>query len=77
MAACSEDYLCGDDFNAVLAIFRSSDYGRNASEAVEKITYIKKIITNAPCALHIPQNISSKAKKQLKDILKFLQKKMQ
>ena len=42
MAACSEDYLCGDDFNAVLAIFRSSDYGRNASEAVEKITIHKK-----------------------------------
>ena len=32
MAACSEDFLCEDDFDAVLAIFRSYPYGANASE---------------------------------------------
>ena len=37
MAACREDFLCGDDFDAVLAIYRSYRYGANASEAVQKI----------------------------------------
>ena len=36
-AACSEGFLCGDDFDAALAIFRSYFYNANASEAVEKI----------------------------------------
>ena len=42
MAACSEDFLCGDDFDAVLAIFRSYGYGANAAEAVEKIVTDEK-----------------------------------
>ena len=37
MAACSEDFLCGNDFDAVSAIFRSYRYGANAPETVEKI----------------------------------------
>ena len=32
MAACSEDFFCGDDFDAFLAIFCS--YGYGANEAV-------------------------------------------
>ena len=42
MAAGSEDFLCGDDFVSVLAIFRSGWYGANASEAVEKIATEEK-----------------------------------
>ena len=38
MIACSEDFHCGDDFDAVLALFRSSGYGENISEVVGKIT---------------------------------------
>ena len=34
MAACSEDFPCGDDFDAASVIFRSYE---NASKAVEKI----------------------------------------
>ena len=37
MAAFSDDFLCGNDFEAVLAIFCCHGYGANASEAVEKI----------------------------------------
>ena len=37
MAPCIENFLCGDDFDAVLANFRSYRYGANAFEAVEKI----------------------------------------
>ena len=37
MAACSEDFLFGVDFDAALAIFRSYCYSANASEAVEKV----------------------------------------
>ena len=32
----NEDFLCGDDFEAVLAIFCCYDYGPNASEAVSR-----------------------------------------
>ena len=39
MAACSEDFLCGDDFNAGSVIFR---YYENASKAVEKIATNEK-----------------------------------
>ena len=42
MAACSEDFLCEDDFNAALAIFRSYGYSANASVAVEKIATDEK-----------------------------------
>ena len=42
MVACSEDFLSGDDFDAVLTIFRFYGYGANASEAVEKIAADKK-----------------------------------
>ena len=37
MAASDEDFLCGDDFEAVLTTFCCYDYGANSSEAVEKI----------------------------------------
>ena len=42
MAACSEDFYCGDDFDVVLAIFRSYSWGANASEAVRKISSDEK-----------------------------------
>ena len=42
MAACSENFPHGDDFDDVLAIFRSYRYGANASEAVENITLDEK-----------------------------------
>ena len=41
-AACSENFFCGDDFDAALAIFCSYHYGENASEGVEKITADEK-----------------------------------
>ena len=37
MAACCDNFHCGDDFDAVLVIFCSSFYGANDYEAVEKI----------------------------------------
>ena len=37
MATCSEDFLCGDDFDDALAIFRFNCYSVSASKAVEKI----------------------------------------
>lgn len=37
-AVCNEDFLCEDNFDAVLAIFRSYGYGTSASEAVEKMS---------------------------------------
>ena len=49
MAACSENFLCGNDFVAVLAIFHPCWYGANASETVEKIATDEKDYTNAPC----------------------------
>ena len=42
MAACSEDFLCWDDFDTVLAIFCSYRYGANISEAAEKIAITGK-----------------------------------
>ena len=36
MGASIDKFLCGDDFDAALAVFRSCDYGASASEAVEK-----------------------------------------
>ena len=42
MAVYREDFLFGDDFDAVLAIFRSYRYGVSASEAVEKIVIDEK-----------------------------------
>ena len=42
MATWSEDFLCGDNSDAVLAIFRSHRYDANASEAVEKSTVDEK-----------------------------------
>ena len=40
--ACSKDFLCGYDFDDVLAIFCSYRYSVNASEAVEKIATDEK-----------------------------------
>ena len=37
MAAFSEDFLSGDDFETALATFCCYDYGANSSNAVEKI----------------------------------------
>ena len=42
MAFYSKDLLCGDDFDAVLAIYRSYRCSANASEAVKKIAIGKK-----------------------------------
>ena len=42
MAAWSGDFLCGDDFDAVLAIFRSYRHSGNACEAVENIATDEK-----------------------------------
>ena len=42
MAFYSEDLLCGGDFYAVLAIYRSYHCGANASEAVKKIAIGEK-----------------------------------
>ena len=41
MAACNEDFLCGDNFDVVLAIFLCYGYGEN-TEAVGKITTDEK-----------------------------------
>ena len=38
MAAFTEKFLSGDEFEAVLAIFCCYEYGTNATETVEKIT---------------------------------------
>ena len=37
IAACSEDFCCEDNFDAVLVIFCSENYGENTSQAVHKI----------------------------------------
>ena len=42
MTACSEIFFCVDDFDAVLAIFRTYDHDGNASKAVEKIATDEK-----------------------------------
>ena len=42
MAACSKDFLCGDESVAVSAICRSYSYGPNSSERVEKIVIDEK-----------------------------------
>ena len=38
MAASSEEFLCEDDFEAVLVTLCCYNHGTNFSEAVEKIT---------------------------------------
>ena len=42
MAAFSQDFLSEDDFEDVIAIFCSYDYGANASDAVEKVSIDEK-----------------------------------
>ena len=42
MAAFKKGFLSGDDFETVLVIFCSYDYGADASEAVEKIATVGK-----------------------------------
>ena len=37
MAACSEDFLCRDEFDAISPNYRSHGYGADTSEANEKI----------------------------------------
>ena len=41
-ASRSGDFLRGDHFEVVLAIFCSYDYGENSSETVEKIATVEK-----------------------------------
>ena len=48
MTACSEGFLCGDDFDAVLTIFRSYWYSANASETVKKIPAVGKDYHKCP-----------------------------
>lgn len=43
MAACSVDFLCRDDFDAVFTIFDSYHPVANTSEVVEKIAKDKKL----------------------------------
>lgn len=52
MAACIKDFLCGYDFDAVVANFRSHGYGRNVSKAIRRLLQMKKMIKNAPFALY-------------------------
>ena len=43
VATCSEDFICGDDFDAaVLDIFNSYRYTANTSEAAEKTAIDEK-----------------------------------
>ena len=42
MAAYSEDFLCGDDFDAVITIFCSHDCYANASKVLVKIATDEK-----------------------------------
>ena len=51
MAACSDDFYCGDDFDAALAIFRFYRYGVNVSEAVQKIATDEKVYHK--CSLYL------------------------
>ena len=51
IAAFSENFYSGDEFEAVSTVFCSYEYGANASAIVEKIATDEKIITNAPCTL--------------------------
>ena len=45
MAALSEDFFVEEDFETVLTIFCSYDYGSNASEAIEKMsTYVVRFV---------------------------------
>ena len=47
MAICCENFLYGNDFDAVLVIPRSYRFDANAFKPVEKIaTGMKKIVTN-------------------------------
>ena len=48
MTACSEDFLCEDDFDAALAIFRSYSYSANSSEGVKKIATDEEDCPEAP-----------------------------
>ena len=52
MATFKDDFLREDDYETALAILCSYDYAANASEAVERLLQMKKIITKAPCATH-------------------------
>ena len=56
MALCSEDFLCGGGFDAVSAIF----YGAKLLRQLRKSLQMKKIVTNAACALQFeyPQHIN-------------------
>lgn len=49
--ACIEDFLCGDDIDTVLAILRSSGYGKNSPEVFEKMATNQKFVKNTPFAL--------------------------
>ena len=52
MAAFKDDFVRGDDFEAVLAIFCCYDYGSNASEAVEKIATAEKDYAHSAAHSH-------------------------
>ena len=49
IAPCREDFSCGDDFDVVLAIFWSHDFGANAPKTIEKIGRDEK--HNQKCSL--------------------------
>ena len=64
MASCSEDFLCGGGFDAVSAIFRFYRYGAKLLRQLRKSLQMKKIVTNAACALQFeyPQHINRSRK---------------
>ena len=57
MIGCRKYFLCGDDFDAALAIFRSYCYSDGSLKQLKRLMQMKKIITNAPCALLLSQII--------------------
>ena len=57
IAPCREDFSCGDDFDVVLAIFWSHDFGANAPKTIEKIGRDEK--HNQKCSLCVLVRIAT------------------
>ena len=74
--ACSKDFLCGYDFDDVLAIFCSYRYSVNASEAVEKIATDEKWIQMLLVRYSLHTINISIAVEKVEDILKLAHKKL-
>ena len=67
MADFSENFLSGNDFEDVLAIFFSYDHGAKASEAVEKIATKEKVYRKCSmCVIYVgakPHDITNNSKR--------------